>query len=255
MHETGHMWFPMQVGSNETRNPWMDEGFTQFDVAQAMRALYGEPRTGGRPNDSEAGQRALYLASARRGAEAPLMLPGDEYPQDLYLVMYYDKTAQALVALRSIVGADAFHAAFVDYGKHWIGRHPQPYDFFNAMARSTHRDLSWFWQTWFYHTWPLDQEVASVTTAMDSTTVTVRDRGLAPMPVRLAVTRADGSVQRVEIPVDAWLAGVRTATVRVAAAPAVVKVEIDPAQAFPYVDRTGLTWTAAGGGGGGGGGR
>jgi hypothetical protein len=47
MHETGHMWFPMQVGSNEQRYPWMDEGFTQFDVAQAMRVLYGEPRAGG----------------------------------------------------------------------------------------------------------------------------------------------------------------------------------------------------------------
>ncbi|MCG6954889.1 MAG: M1 family metallopeptidase, partial [Gemmatimonadetes bacterium] len=46
MHETGHMWFPMQVGSNEKRFPWMDEGFTQFDVAQAMRVLYGEPRSG-----------------------------------------------------------------------------------------------------------------------------------------------------------------------------------------------------------------
>ncbi|HZD05120.1 MAG TPA: hypothetical protein VE173_09380, partial [Longimicrobiales bacterium] len=59
MHETGHMWFPMQVGSDETRHPWMDEGLTQFDVAQAMRPLYGEPREGGRPNDSEPGQRAL----------------------------------------------------------------------------------------------------------------------------------------------------------------------------------------------------
>ena len=59
MHETGHMWFPMQVGSNETRYPWMDEGLTQFNAAQGMRVLYGEPRTGGRPNDSEAGQRAL----------------------------------------------------------------------------------------------------------------------------------------------------------------------------------------------------
>ncbi|MEO5509223.1 MAG: M1 family metallopeptidase, partial [Longimicrobiales bacterium] len=49
MHETGHMWFPMQVGSNETRHPWMDEGFTQFNTAQAMRVLYGEPRFGGRP--------------------------------------------------------------------------------------------------------------------------------------------------------------------------------------------------------------
>ena len=71
MHETGHMWFPMQVGSNETRYPWMDEGFTQFDVAQAMRALYGEPRTGGRPNDSEAGPaRALPRRGARRPRHA-----------------------------------------------------------------------------------------------------------------------------------------------------------------------------------------
>ena len=65
MHETGHMWFPMQVGSNETRYPWMDEGFTQFDVAQGMRAIYGSGRTGGRPNDSEKGQRALYLRDAQ----------------------------------------------------------------------------------------------------------------------------------------------------------------------------------------------
>ncbi|MDQ6737701.1 MAG: M1 family metallopeptidase, partial [Gemmatimonadota bacterium] len=55
MHETGHMWFPMQVGSSETRYPWMDEGLTQFDEAQGMRMLYGEPRLGGRPGDSEPG--------------------------------------------------------------------------------------------------------------------------------------------------------------------------------------------------------
>ncbi|MBV9879424.1 MAG: M1 family metallopeptidase, partial [Gemmatirosa sp.] len=69
MHETGHMWFPMQVGSNETRYPWMDEGFTQFDAAQGMRALYGEPRTGGRPNDQEPGQRRSYLQRAAAGQD------------------------------------------------------------------------------------------------------------------------------------------------------------------------------------------
>ncbi len=69
MHETGHMWFPMQVGSNETRHPWMDEGLTQFDAAQGMRALYGEPRAGGRPTDSEQGQRELYLKAAKAGRD------------------------------------------------------------------------------------------------------------------------------------------------------------------------------------------
>lgn len=249
MHETGHMWFPMQVGSNETRFPWMDEGFTQFDVAQAMRVLYGEPRRGGRPNDSESGQRGAYLQSARRGEEAPLMLPGDEYPQDLYFIMQYNKTSQVLVALRGLLGDDTFHRAFVDYGRQWVGRHPQPFDFFNAMSAAAGRDLSWFWRTWFYETWPLDQALESVTTVGDSVAITIGDRGIAPMPVLLAVTRADGSVQRVTVPVDVWLTGARATTIRVAARPGVTGVRIDPDGVFPDIDTRNQSWETEGMGG------
>ena len=242
MHETGHMWFPMQVGSNETRYPWMDEGFTQYDVAQGMRVLYGEPRTGGRPTDSEPGQRALYLKAAAAGHDLPLMWPGDLYPGNLYFIMYYDKTAQALVALRAIVGEDRFHRGLREYGRRWTGRHPYPEDFFNTMDEAAGRDLGWFWRTWFYEPWPLNQALGPVTTAGDSTTITIEDRGLAPMPVRLAVTREDGRVQRIELPVDVWLNGARTVTERVAAAPAVTRVEIDPEGAFPDIERGDQVW-------------
>ncbi len=162
MHETGHMWFPMQVGSNETRYPWMDEGFTQFDVAQGMRALYGANRTGGRPNDSERGQRAaLPGRGPQRTRTTSLMRPGDEFPQNTYLVIYYDKTAQVLAALRAIIGPETLHRALVTYGREWTDRHPQPYDFFNTVAAVSGRDLSWFWTTWFYHAWALDQAIDS----------------------------------------------------------------------------------------------
>ena len=59
------MWFPMQVGSNETRHAWMDEGLTQFNTAQAMRALYGEPRSGraGRTTPSRASARSTSAPS------------------------------------------------------------------------------------------------------------------------------------------------------------------------------------------------
>jgi hypothetical protein len=246
MHETGHMWFPMQVGSNETRFPWMDEGFTQFDVAQGMRVLYGEPRQGGRPNDSETGQRALYLHTVRAGQDAPLLTlgGGDDFPQALYFVMYYDKTAQALAALRAVLGAETFHRAFVAYGRRWIGRHPEPWDFFNAIDDVAGRDLSWFWTTWFTEAWPLDQAIDSVTVTGDSAAIAITDRGLAPMPVRLAVTRADGHVERIEVPATVWLTGARHTAVRVAASPRITRVEIDPEGDFPDVDRTNQTWSA-----------
>jgi aminopeptidase N len=242
MHETGHMWFPMQVGSNETRHPWMDEGLTQFDVAQAMRPLYGEPREGGRPNDSEPGQRALYLEAAGAGHEASLMRHGDRFPRDLYFIMYYDKTAQVLAALRAILGESTFHRALREYGRRWVDKHPTPFDFFNTFDEVAGRDLSWFWRTWFYEPWSLDQALGPVTADGDSLAITVEDRGLAPMPVRLAVTRADGSVQRLELPVEIWLSGARRHVVQVARQPEVERIEIDPEGAFPDLDRGNQVW-------------
>jgi hypothetical protein len=242
MHETGHMWFPMQVGSNETRHPWMDEGFTQYDVAQGMRALYGEPRSGGRPGDSEPGQRALYTHAARGGHDMMLMWPGDLYPEEWYFIMYYDKTATVLAALRGLLGEETFHRAYREYGRRWIGKHPYPYDFFNTINDVSGRNLDWFWMTWFYEPWPLDQAIASVEQQGDSTAITIEDRGLAPMPVELAITRGGGATQRLALPVDVWLSGRRRYVLRVAASPKITRVVIDPDNLFPDIDRANQIW-------------
>lgn len=244
MHETGHMWFPMQVGSNETRHAWMDEGLTQFNTAQAMRALYGEPRTGGRPNDTEQGQRASYTRAARNGNDAPLMLWSDLFPLNLYFISNYNKTAQVLAALRGVLGDSTFHRALLEYGRRWTGRHPDPADFFNTFENVSGRDLSWFWTSWFYQAWPLDQAIGSVKPEGDSLVITVEDRGLVPMPVNLSVTRENGSVLHVSIPAEEWLTGRRTITGRVPLVPAVVKVQIDAEGAFPDLNRANQTWVA-----------
>jgi hypothetical protein len=66
------------------------------------------------------------------------------------------------------------------------------------------------------------------------------------MPVRLAVTRAGGAVQRLEIPVDGWLTGSRHQVVHVVAAPQVIKVEIDPDGLFPDLNRDNQVWPRPG---------
>jgi hypothetical protein len=88
----------------------------------------------------------------------------------------------------------------------------------------------------------LDQAIASVEPQGDSTAIVIEDRGIAPMPVRLAVTRADGSVQRLDVPVDVWLVGARRHVLRVSSSPSVVQVQIDPDGLFPDMDRDNQVW-------------
>jgi aminopeptidase N len=139
-----------------------------------------------------------------------------------------------------------FLRAYREYGRRWVNKHPQPYDMWNTFEEVSGRDLDWFWRTWFYETWTLDQAVADVRQDGDSVAITIEDRGLAPMPARLAITRADGTVQRAEVPVEAWLAGARRHTLRVAAAPRVTRVVIDLEERFPDVDRTNNVWVGQG---------
>ena len=238
VHEFAHMWFPMQVGSDEKRRAWQDEGLTRFNQAQAMRSFFGG-------YDLERIVRDAYLGFARSGAEVELMRHGDQYPvgTPAYAMASYQKMATNLVALRSLLGEDTFMRAYREYGRRWINKHPTEYDFFNTFNAVSGRDLSWFWRTWFYETWTLDHALTSVQPSDDSTTITVEDRGLAPMPVRLAITRQGASrADRVEIPVDAWLRGERRATVRVPSSPRITRVEIDPENTFPDVDRTNNRW-------------
>jgi hypothetical protein len=238
VHELAHMWFPMQVGSDEKRYAWQDEGLTRFNQAQAMRGFFGG-------YDLERVVRDDYLGVARANDEVELMRHGDQYPigGPGYRVASYQKMAVNLVALRALLGDDVFMGAYREYGRRWIDRHPTPYDFFHTFDEVSGRDLGWFWRTWFYETWTLDQAVVGVQASGDSTVITIEDRGLAPMPVRLAITRQGGSrPERQEIPVDAWLRGERRTMVRVASSPRITRVEIDPEGAFPDIDRTNNRW-------------
>jgi len=238
VHETAHMWFPMQVGSDERRFSWQDEGLTRFNQAQGMQAFF-------KGFDRERLARESYLSIAGKDTEVPLMRHGDLYPfgTPAYGIATYDKMATNMVALRALMGPETFLSVYRHYGRTWTGKHPTPFDFFYSFDVAAGRTLDWFWRTWWYETWTLDQAVASVDTAGDKLAVRVEDRGLAPMPVRLAITRADGTVERQVIPVEVWLSGARSHVITLPDPATVTAVEIDPEMVFPDVDRSNNRWT------------
>ena len=237
-HELAHMWVPMIVSVDERRYSWLDEGMTTFHEAQAMRDTFPG-------STSELDDRATYLNLARTGNEGEIMRRSDfHYTGGAYGVASYPKPSTNFVTLRGLIGDEAFIRAWQTFLRTWAWKHPYPWDFFNTVEQVSGQELDWFWRTWFYETWSLDQAVTSVTEGPGGATIIVEDRGLAPMPARLTITHQDGTTQGLEVPVETWLEGRRTATVTLPSASSpIIRVEIDAENAFPDTARDNNVWT------------
>jgi hypothetical protein len=237
-HELGHMWVPMIVGANEKRYAWMDEGFTTFLENQT------KPDYWPGLEDPDAAEREAYLAVARMEQEQSMMRHGDYYePGPGYGNASYQKPATLLVTLRNLLGESAFMDAYQGFIRDWSFKHPTPWDFFNTFARLAGRDLDWFWTSWYYETWVLDHAVESVVREGGDTVITVADRGFAFMPTRLRVQTDRGQTLEREVPVNHWLQGEVSAQILIpSSAGEVIRVELDPDQHFPDIDRNNNVW-------------
>ncbi len=237
-HELGHQWTPMVVGSNERLYPWMDEGFNTFiDLANAARYWQGTPY-----GDSvESHPLHLYSDHAIPGDEQPMITRPVE-SRDLFWTGY-QKPALMMQMLRyEVLGKDRFDAAFRNYIKAWAFKHPTPADFFRSMRDESGMDLDWFWREWVYTTARLDQAVDSV--APDSSgrqAVYLSNRASMVMPLSMAVTYADQTVDRIQLPVDMWNLGNRF-TWRAPAGRQIIDVVVDPDQRLPDVARNYNHW-------------
>jgi hypothetical protein len=235
-HELAHMWVPMIVGTDERRHSWMDEGTTSFNTSPAEDDFYVG-------SDHRRENTENYLFVARLGIEGEIMRWSDyHYSGSAYGTASYSKPAALLATLRGLLGEGVFDPAYHDYIRTWAYKHPKPWDFFNHFNEATGQNLDWYWRSWYYETWTLDHAVSEVRTDQEGTTVVIEDRGWVPMPARVTITRQSGERQRLEVPVETWLAGETKAELRIPAGSPVVRVEIDAEMAFPDIDTSNNLW-------------
>jgi Peptidase family M1 domain len=231
-HELGHQWVPMIVGSNERLYPWMDEGFNTFiDLGNAARYFKGTAY-----GDSiEVHPLHLYPDHAIAGREQPLISRPVE-GHDLFW-SGYQKPALMMQTLRyEVLGKERFDYAFRQYLRAWAYKHPTPADFFRLMRDASGMDLDFFWRDWIYTTAWLDQAVDSVGTADGVQKVFLTNRGTMTLPLEMDLTYADGTAERVRLPVEMWNLGPRFAY-RVRGGRQVTGVVVDPRGVLPDVDR------------------
>lgn len=213
-HEIAHMWYPMMVQQDEKTYTWMDEGLTSFNTNEGSDAFF-DGSSDARPQGNAWGRQYQgHYRLAGSGNARPPMRHSDRYPLGTPArgVASYSTPAVLLYAMEDLFGEDAFWSAYRAYGKAWKFKQPYPYDLFNSFEASLGQDLDWLWTPTLFDTWTVDVAVGGVETTASGVEVTVDDQGLAPMPVRVTVTYADGRVETQTIPVTTWLGGARTAT-------------------------------------------
>ena len=252
-HETGHQWWPMMVGTNETWYGWMDEGFNEY-----MNILSDADMEGKKPNLNGLGQR--YGQTSGNEDEPPMMWAAN-LAGNMYGFQTYSKAPLMLSMLGGIVGDAEVQRAMSDYTKVWSFKHPSPWDYINFMNRALKQDLNWFWYYWLWTTEAVNGSIASVTSTPPRTIVTVRQDGEMPSPIVLKVKFAstgpaiapmknaqmlDDTTAVVTWPVDVWFTGKRTfeAALEFGERP-ITSITLDPDCRFPDRDPGDNVWPKA----------
>jgi hypothetical protein len=249
-HETGHQWWPMTLGTNETWYGFMDEGFNQY-----MNILSRDDRQHQAPELDGWGQR--YGGFSGDEAEAPLMWDAN-YGGPMYGFQAYLKAPMMLSMLGGVVGDSAVWEAMRAYAAAWRFKHPAPWDYAFFMDRALHQDLGWFWYSWLFTTDAVDGSIERVAASGSHTTVTVRQDGQMPAPVVLAVHFAsagppirpmaharivDDTTAIVTYPVDVWFGGSRRFEAKLSfGGRTIERIVLDPHCRFPDRDVSDNIW-------------
>lgn len=128
-HEAAHEWFPLTVGSDETRHGFMDEGF-----ATAMTSLL-------RPTGASAQSRERQYGASFYSDTQPPVLAADGHQRITF--KSYSRPRHLMRMLGGIVGDSTAWAVLGDYAAVWRFRHPSPWDLMAFVGEAAERDLGW----------------------------------------------------------------------------------------------------------------
>ncbi len=264
MHELGHQWYPMMIGSNETRFGFQDEGFNTFNTTLALEAYYGRYNNSyvwtrwyqkllDFPNTDERAERlADYLYLAHTGYEEPAMNHPDHFAEPLLQdISIYAKTTDVMFMLRYVLGDSVFWRVMKAYYQRYKFRHVYPEDFFNIAEKASGRkDLRWFFTEWLDRTYTCDYGIKSISSKAKQTDsgrvyadrITLSRHGqiVMPLDVHLYLHNGDDFVLNTKV-ID-WQNGELQRTYNVQTKSRIDHAEINPGQQIADINRLNNTW-------------
>ena len=199
-HELAHQYFPFYVGTNEKKYAFMDEGWAVMMIFKYMEKLTGiNTRLISNVGNYE------YLAGTED--DIPATIPSLSLTYTAYRNSAYDRSSISYEILRDMLGDEIFLKALQEYIHRWKGKHPTPYDFFFTFNDVARKDLTWFWQAWFFESGYPDLAVDKVIIDDDKAEVIIRKVGNIPTPVNLKVVYENEISEEYYFSADVWQNG------------------------------------------------
>ncbi|MBL4604281.1 MAG: M1 family metallopeptidase, partial [Flavobacteriaceae bacterium] len=191
-HEMAHTWFQFLLASNESKHPWMDEGFTTYISNKAGNKILNK----GSKNPHR-GSYGGYNYVVKNELEETLSTHSDRYNTNTgYGVASYSKGSIFLSQLEYIIGAENVAKGLKKYFTDFSFKHPTPNDIKRSMEKVSGIHLDWYLNEWTQTTHTIDYGVKSI----DDKSVTLERAGQIPMPMDVEVTYTDGTKELFNIP-------------------------------------------------------
>ncbi len=198
-HEMAHAWFQHILATNESKHPWMDEGFTTYISTLAMNEVLKQNK-----KYPLSDSYASYQQLATSGIEQPQCTHADRYHYNTaYNVSAYSKGSVFLVELGYIIGEENLATTLKKYYDLWKFKHPTPNDFKRIAEKVSGMHLDWFLTDWTQTTNSIDYAIKEVTAKennSNTTSVTLERIGQMPMPIDVYVSYTDGTQESFYIP-------------------------------------------------------
>jgi len=146
------------------------------------------------------------------------------------------------------LGEERFNTAFREYINRWAYKHPTPWDFFHTMENVSGEDLGWFWRSWIFNKWKLDQAIKEVkyvdNKPVNGANITIENLEKMPMPVIVLIKEANGKEQKINLPVEVWQRGSEW-TFGVSTTSEIKEITLDPDKLLPDINRNNNRWKKA----------
>ncbi len=198
-HEIAHAYFPFYVGTNETKNGWMDEGLVVF-MPEKVQSLLSPDLNIAKYNTS------AFSAYAGLEDEPAVITPTHYLDAKIYFYLNYAKTEQALRMLEMQLGPELFKKCLLTFMERWKYKHPTPIDYFNTFSDVSKQDLNWFWQSWYYQNGGIpDLAITNVIKKGQQWTVTISNKGDLPLPVVVSFYNNETLIKTITEPASRWI--------------------------------------------------